>query len=368
MKKRIVVFLIICLLPLFAFSAGAKEADAAEDYYVQAFAGIDADTRRLLESIGVSGADLYAVSSVSPESLLSLLRELFGTAFTEKAKLLGECLALMLLIRFFASFISSPAVLEAVEQAGNMMLVFLLVSGAAAAGDACVQAVRLTKNCIVTLIPVLGVVLTFSGNPASALSVHAAVFSFAQGVGVLFADLAVPLTSLGAALGSAAAICPVPGLEQLSVLVRNAVTWGMALVSGVFAAVLGIRGAVSGAADGVAAKGIRFLLGGVPVVGGALGEALSALNGSLALVKNSVAVLGVLAVLLISLPGVCSLLVWKGMLYVIGAAAQMLSFKKAPAFIAVLQSVFSVLLAVILFNAFVYVVALAVVVSVKAMG
>lgn len=368
MKKICVVFLFFCLLPPFAFAAHGREADAAADYYAQAFGGIDADTKKLLESIGVSGADLYAVSAVSPENLLSLLRELFGSAFSEKAKLLGECLALMLLIRFFASFLSSPAVLEAVEQTGNMMLVFLLVSGAAAVGDACVQAVRLTKNCMLTLIPVLGVLLTFSGNPASAAGVHAAVFSFAQGIGVLFADLIVPLTCAGAAFGSAAAICPVQGLEQLSVLIKNVVTWGMGLVSGIFSAVLGIRGAVSGAADGVAAKGVKFLLGGVPVVGGALGEALSTLNGSLALVKNSVAVLGLLAVVLICLPGVCQLLVWKGMLYVINAAAQMLSFKKAPAFISVLQSVFSVLLAVICFNAFVYVIALAVAVNVKAMG
>ncbi len=367
-KKTIcaAVFLLLCA-PLFLLSASAREAASPEDYYSQVYAGIDEETRRLLESAGVDGADLYALTSLSPDNLFAVLRELFGTALSEKAKLFGVCFALMIGLRFFLSFLSSKPIRETAEHVGGMAMVFLLVSGAAAVSDGCVQAIRLTKNCMVTLIPVLGTILAFSGNPVSAVTVPAAVFAFAQGVGVVFADLVVPLTAVGAALGSAAALSPMGGLERLAGLLNKGTAWGMGLLAGVFTAVLGVRGVVAGAADGATAKGLRFLIGGVPVVGSAIADALASLNGSLSLVKNGIAVLGVLCVLFICLPPLASLLVWKGMLHVLHAGAELLEMKRVPPFLNVLQSVFNTLLAVLLFNGFVYVIALAIVVSVKAM-
>lgn len=365
MRKRIVLLCMLALLPLFSLTAFAQEAP--EDYFAQAFESIDEDTRHLLESIGVDGADLYALTSVSPENLLSLLRELFGAGLAEKAKLFGTCLAVIALVCFVTSFLPSPGIRETVRQIGSALTVFLLISGAAGAADACVQALRLTKNCMLTLIPVLGTVMAFSGSPVTAAGVHAAVFAFAQGAGVVFSDLIVPLTAAGAALGCAAALSPAAGLGQLAQFVNKTAAWAAGIVSGVFAAVLGVRGAVSGAADGVAAKGLRLLISGVPVVGGALSQAVSSLGGSLALVKNGAAALGVLAVVFICLPPVCSLLVYKGMLAFLLAAAQMFGMEKASAFIGVLQTVFTTLLAVLLFNAAVYITALAVVVCVKSM-
>ena len=367
MKKLSLILLTFCLFPLCALCAHAEEVTGAEGYYAEAFSAIDDDTKDLLSSVGISPTDLASLMSLSPESLLDLLRELFGTEASSKAKLLGECIALMLLIRFFGTFLSSPAVKDACEQVGGMALVFLIVSGSAAVADSCVRAVTLTKNCMLTLIPVLGTVVAFSGHPAGAAAVHAVVFSFAQGVSVLFADLVAPLAAVGAALSCAAAISPMPGVEQLSALINKLAVWIAAFVSGVFAAVLGVRGVVSGAADSVTAKGVRFLMAGVPVVGSALGEALSSLTASLALVKNGVAILGVLAVVFICLPGVCSLLVWKAMLHLVSLSAQLLEIRRIPAFVSSFNAVFNVLLAVVLFNVFVYIVALAVVAAVKAM-
>ncbi len=356
--------LLLLCAPMVIVYASAREA-APEDYYSQAYAAIDEDTRRLLESAGIDGADLYALTSLSPDSLFAVLRELFGAALTEKAKLFGTCFTVMIGLRFFLSFISSKPLKETAEHVGGMALVFLLISGAAAVSDGCVQAIRLTKNCMVTLIPVLGTILAFSGNPVSAVSIPAVVFAFAEGVGVIFADLIVPLTAVGAALGSAAALSPVSGPERLASMLNRATVWIMGLLSGVFAAVLGVRGVVAGAADGATAKGLKFLIGGVPVVGSALADALASLNGSLSLVKNGISVLGVLCVSFICLPPLASLLVWKGMLHVLHAGADLFEMKRVPPFLSVLQSVFNTLLAVLLFNGFVYVVALAIVVSVK---
>ena len=106
-KKLCAAALLLFLAPLFTFAASAAESASPEDYYSQVYSAIDEDTRRLLESAGVDGADLYALTSLSPDSLFAVLRELFGAALTEKAKLFGACFVLMIGLRFFLSFISS---------------------------------------------------------------------------------------------------------------------------------------------------------------------------------------------------------------------------------------------------------------------
>ncbi len=249
---------------------------------------------------------------------------------------------------------------------GSLLIVFLLISGSAAVADACVRAVTLTKNLMLGLIPLLGTAVAFVGDPAAAFSAQTLVFSFAEGIGVLFADLIVPLVAVGAAFGAAAAVSPVGGLEKFSSMLNKIVTWGMALVTGVFSSVLGMRGVIAGAADAVNRKGLRFVISGaVPVVGSAVGDALSSLSASLSLIKNSAGVLGIMAAAFINLPAAAGLLVWKLLLSFLSLSAELFEIKKIPGFIGVLTAAFNAVLAVMVFNAVVYVIAMAILISVK---
>ena len=361
------MFLCFLLLPLFAAHgiAAETENDFAA-FYSEAFSSIDEDTRALLETVGIAPEDYTSLMGLTPESLFSLVRELFGSGLKEKAGLFGTLMALMILLRLFSSFLPSAAVRDLTENIGALFLVFVLISASAAVSDGCVRAILLTRDCMLALVPILAAMLTFTGNPAAALSANGLVFAFGEGISVLYADAVLPLTAVSAALGSAAAISPLPGVEKFAVALHKGISWVMAFAAGIFSAVLGIRGVLAKTADSVSLKGLRFLISGsVPVVGSALSDALSSLTASLGLIKNGTAMLGVAAVAFINLPSVCSLLVWKGMLFVLSFTAELFETKKIPAFLSVFSSVFNVLLAVMLFHACVFVIALAMLISVK---
>ena len=108
--------------------------------------------------------------------------------------------------------------------------------------------------------------------------------------------------------------------------------------------------------------------GSVPVVGSAIGDALGSLTAGLGLIKNGTAILGVLAVVFINLPSLCSLAVWKLMMYLLSLSAEMFEIKKISGFISVFSSIFNVIIAVMMFNAFLFIIALAIIITVKTGG
>ncbi|MCH5198797.1 MAG: hypothetical protein J1E34_07820 [Oscillospiraceae bacterium] len=371
MKKfTFAILLSVLILPFFSgFVSAENISDEFEEIYSGVFSSIDGETRSLLESAGVSEADFSSLLNLSPNGLYGVIKELFGKTAGEKASLFGMCLVLIILIRLFSSFMSSSHLKEAAENIGSVFLVFSLIVSSSAIADSCVSALMLTKNFMLTLIPVLGAILAFSGNELSALSVNTSVFAFAEGISVLFSDIIVPLTVVGAALGAAAAISPVSGIEKFSALVNRLITAVMGFVSGIFAAVLSIRGVIAGAQDTMTLRGLRFMINGsVPVVGSAIGDALGSLSAGLGLIKNSAAILGVLAVAFINLPSLCSLIIWKLMMYLLSLAAEMFEIKKISGFISVFTSIFNVIIAVMLFNAFLFIISLAIIITVKTGG
>ena len=369
----IAVFL--CLLPCFAFRCAAQTEDGAlydaeqegAALYGAAFDAMDDETRGMLKSLGIDENDVGSLRGLSPESLFALLRELFGSTTAEKAALFGVCLALMVLIRLSASFLSSQSLREAAEQLGGLCLVFLLISASAAVADACVRALTLTRQFMLALVPMLAAAAAFSGAPVTAAGANALTFTFAEGVSTVFTEFALPLTAVGAALSSASALCPAPGIEKFAAMLNRFAAWGIALTAGVFSAMLGIRGALGGAADSVTAKGVRFVLSGaVPVVGSAVGDALSSLAAGMGVMRGTLGVLAVFAAVLVNLPALCSVLVWKLLLFFISLAAELFDLKKISAFAGAFTAVFNALTALIVFHVCVFIVAVAVLVKVKA--
>ena len=366
--KKLCILAALCIA-LFVFSPRATAAEASDDpfaVYSQVFDAMDSETREMLKSVGVDENDLSSLTGISPDGVFSLIAGLFSQSALKIASLFGICLVMTVALRLALPFFTSDNISELMQTAGTLFIAFTVVSGSAAAANACVTAMNVIKALMLSLTPVLAAVLTFSGNPAGALNVQTMVFAFAEGLGVVFADVLLPLTAVGAALSVAAVLNPTGGVERFAGLVMKLVSRAMAFVSGVFSAVLGLRGAAAGAADSVQMKGLRFLVsGGVPVVGSALGEALSSLSAGLGAIKNSVSVLTVLAVAFAALPSLCSAVMWKLALYALSACAELFELKKLPAFLNAFSSVFSVLIAAVTFSGAVYVIALGLVVAAK---
>ena len=152
------------------------------------------------------------------------------------------------------------------------------------------------------LLPTLAAAVAAGGGVISA--------GVKQVVTVLFADLLIslirnillPLVYCYIAAAAAGAMLPEQKLDHLSRGIRKGITWLLAGSLIIFTSYLTLSGAITGSADALTVQLTRSAIGTVvPVVGNIINDAtLSVLTGAQVL-KNSIGVTGMLAVLAVCL-------------------------------------------------------------------
>ena len=144
----------------------------------------------------------------------------------------------------------------------------------------------------------------------------------------------------------------------------NAIMWIMAFISTVFLGILGIQTAVNSSADSLVSKTAKFIIGSsVPVAGGVLSEALGTVTASMGLLKSSVGIYGALACAAMLLPLIAELLIWRLVLLVTSAAAELVSLSEISGLLRAVDSMLSVLAGVILLVGAMFIISLAAVVT-----
>ena len=199
----------------------------------------------------------------------------------------------------------------------------------------------------------------------AALSAQGVVLAFAAGVS-LFLSRALPAAGmLGLGLGAAEALQPGGLCGMAAARLQKAAAAAAGLASGLFTAVLGVKHVAAAAADSVAAKGFRFLIGGsVPIVGSAVGEALGSVVAGLSVLRAGIGILGVLAIALIHLFPLCELIRWRLALSLLEVFSAGFGNRRVAGFLKTLGGTFGFFAATLCFNAAVYVIALSLLVSV----
>lgn len=367
--KKVFFFILIIILFIINFSVPVFATETGEDTEDEIWSGtfslVDPDTAQLLSGLGVSAEDMYSVFDISPLDFLAMLKNVFSSGVETLTPLFAAALSLLIILRLVLSF-SGEKMAGLTENLGAVMVVFVLILSGVNVGGACVSAVTLTKDFTLSLLPVPVAIAAFSGRPLTSAGVNAGLFAFSSGVSIFFAECIMPLLSVGVSLSTASAISPTEGIGKFSAMLNKGLFTAVAMVSGIFSAVLSIKGNLSLSADSLVGKGARILVGGtVPVVGSAVGEALSSLSGSLSLAGGSVAMLGVLAVACINLPVLCSLISYKIMLFLLSLASEITGLKKVSVFLSSFSSAFTLLIALLIFNALVYVVGLGLLMKIR---
>lgn len=360
--------MLLHFLSFFAPCAAAQSTDGAV-WYNGVWDALDNETEKLLEEIGVTSGGENGFLSLAPGRVAASLFSLFGTSFRELLGRFFTVIAVLLCVALFTSLAGEGKTAEAAANVGNLAAAFVIIAVNAELFADCRASIELTKDLMLSLIPVFTGIVAFSGQPGLAASFQTVVFAFAETVSVAFCNILPAAAAAGTSLGAASAVAPFAKFNGICKVISKLVNTAAAFVSGIFVAVLSVRGVIAGAADTVTIKGLRFLIGSsVPLVGSAIGDALNSVAAGLGLIKNSVLVLGAAAVALINLPSLLKLAAWSFLSYFISLFAEMLSQPRIAGLLASMKSVVSVLAAVTCFNSFVYIISCAILITVKGGG
>lgn len=152
------------------------------------------------------------------------------------------------------------------------------------------------------LLPTVTAACAAAGMPAAAAARQAAALLFLGLLLTLADKLILPLVYAYIAAQSAAAALGNEGLKRVGALLKWVATGLISLLVTGFVFYLSVTGAVAGSADVMTQKAAKTAISGmIPVVGGILSDAAEAVVAGAGILKGTVGVVGLLAVLAICL-------------------------------------------------------------------
>lgn len=209
------------------------------------------------------------------------------------------------------------------------------------------------------MTPVMETVFLSTGSLTQMTVSTQAVMLFVTVAGNFSGYILRPLTSLLFTLSAVASVCDEVKMSHLIGSLRKFIQRLIQLFTMFFSFMLGAQSILAKSADSLGMKTARFALGSfIPVAGGTIAEALSTIREGMSLIKSAAGIGGILVIVLLLLPDLLSLFLYKFTLYLTGTAADLLKLDKFSALANEIHGIMELLIAVVLFTALMFVLVL----------
>lgn len=186
--------------------------------------------------------------------------------------------------------------------------------------------IEICGDFILVFVPVFSGVALLSGSLTSAGVYHALILGASEMIIKLSESYLLPVIGISAALAISGSVFPHSSVDSISALLKKTVTWTVSIVMSLFTGFVTLKCSITGKADGAAAKTAKMLISGtIPIVGGAVSDAYSTVKGSFEVIGGTVGAAGIVAIILMVLPKVIELFMYRAVMWAGAAVADVFS-------------------------------------------
>lgn len=365
--KRIIlcfIFMFIFILPV-----SAEEADIYSEQYEISGAGeledaLPDSTREYFSEIGIDPKDPDWIDSISGENVFKHIWEFIKTGAKTPLRAGAAILGIILITAAFSAVNEESSVMTAAMYACTLTAAAVIGIPIFESITAAVNATKALSVFMLSFIPLFAAVAAASGAAVTSVSMNSLLLLCAQGLSFLSSFVVLPLMGGYLAVGISSSVSPLLNRSGLAEGIKKIALWVLSFISMIFVGILSLQTAVNSAADSLAMRTAKFILGStVPIAGGALSEAVSTVTASMGLLKSSVGIYGVVAVSAIFLPIIIELLLWRIILTVCSFVSELFSVPKFSNTLKAVDMMLSVLIGIVLLSSAVFIISLTVVVT-----
>lgn len=321
MKKTAIflcALLLFLLIPVSSYSMDYSEEEynkTLSSYDLSSFEKeLDADTYKMLDELGVLDFSYESITGLSFNDIVGLLKSLFQKKAELPIKSSVTVLIFILLSAFLQSLkVESDDSVNMIYSTATALLVatVVLVKLTSTVSLAS-MAISVASNFVYAFIPVFCSIVVASGGITTGFSTNTTLLILAQGLSFISSNVFMPIVNCYLALGVTSSLRYELNLDKLLSSVKKIITTCISFVSGVFVSVLSVKTAVAGRADMLGLRSIRFAINSVvPVIGSSISEGLLSIQAYSSLIKSSVGIVGVMAVVLVFLPSIIEVVLWR---------------------------------------------------------
>ncbi len=331
--------IIIAFIFMWGFSTPAL---AVESYVEQIDQSLPDDVKKLLDEEGI---DINISESIDSAGFFTLILSFFQKGISEPFAAAVKIFAVFLLCAIMNSYAAEnklSATVNSVTLLGaTLVLAVPVYEIIAAAGEL----LKGASVFITAAVPVFAAVKGAGGKAVSVSGASAVLLTACTALSYVCSFVIVPFMNGYLALG----ICSSLGTASpfLSVMngIKKTAMWIFSLCVTVFLFILSVKGIGGKAADTLAMRTAKFVLGTtVPMVGNALSESAAGVVEGMKALSGTVGIYIVIAVLVMVLPLLCRLICWRITLMLIKYLAGIFSIPENASPVGAVESVVSLLL------------------------
>ncbi len=212
---------------------------------------------------------------------------------------------------------------------------------------------------MLAVIPAMSALMISSGEVSSSLVFGGVLSGVVALLEFVCTSAVLPMLKALLCVYTSAKICGACDLSAFAKLLKNVVTYTLTTMIVIMTCVLTFQSVIAKSADTAAVKGVKFVMGNtIPVVGGALADAVGTVASSLGMLKSTTGVLGAVVLCVIFAVPVLKLIVWKTVFDAVGAVGSALSLKKESEFFANMSEIVAFLAALMASIAVFFIIAL----------
>lgn len=371
MKKYITyifltVSLINCLfLPVQAFS-GAEPEKIKEEISNELESSIDSDIREKLKDIGLEDFEPESIFNVSLDSISKFFSDTLKEKLVNNSKLFFELSGVILLAGIILSILTDDDKSDFLEIIVMIVVVLSSVRAVSVTLPAVISALEASKKFMLSFVPVYTLIVSFGGNPSGALTYNTLVLGFAEIVSALITTNITNFMGVFFCLGISFSFNSSINISRIISGVNKIFSTIIGFAASVFTGFLSLKSILSVSIDSVSVKGIRFLISSmIPIIGSSISEAYSSLIGSINLIKGSVAIVGILVIIIINIPIIFDVMTYYTIFNLISYVADSMAVKRAADALKCFSSGMRILLLVCIFEMFIVIISTGILLSVK---
>lgn len=351
----------LLMIPLFSVSVLAIDIEQGTTMAEDA---VPYEVRRQLQQEGISSVG--ELLKLSPDELWRYVSTRFKEGIRASFKGILTVMGVMLITAAFTDSIGTGdlGASAAIELATMLWVTFAITNAAGTAVTSAITAIEQCGMFMISYIPVYSGVAMASGLPSSALVYHTTLMWIGQGVSQLASTVLAPLLSVYCSISLAGVISGNSGLASISGTIKKTVIWILTLAMTVFVGVVTLQSFVQGVTDLSVGKTAKFLMGTfIPVVGSVVADAFSVAKNSLMVIKSAVGTIGIGGAVAIFAPSLIRLASWKFALGISSMVGELVGAGLSVKIIKVFSDMTTLLLAVMMSVAMVFIISTAVILS-----
>ncbi len=365
--KTIILCTVITLLLTFGASA-TDENNEVESMLEESFfsSSLDGVLSSTLEDFGIDSLNGEDIFSKGTENIKRFFSETLKEKVTGAAGWFFIQLSLIMILSVFSGAFDLSGSDDMLSLLCAVIFTVSTVERLNVFINCTVSAMELNGRFMLSFIPVFTVLISLSGNPASALTYNSFVLLFCELMSFAIDKVLVFFIGAYFALSISFSFNGSFNLGRFVNAVNRGVNFILGLTASMFTGFLSLKNVLSYATDSLSVKGIRFMLSSlVPVIGPSLSEAYSSVLGSINLMKSSLAVVGILALVIINIPALTEGLIYFFLISVLSGVCEMFSLNRASEFLRSFSGCIKILLLFCLFQLFILVISMGIMLSLR---